>query len=156
MANPWDKIPFIVRKKTDLLVVHCAATEAQDFGAKEIDVWHRKRGFVCIGYHFVIRRDGTVEFGRPSNTQGAHVQGYNHRSIGICLMGGGAAKENRNFTSEQYETLEKLIRDIQGHYVGLHILGHRDIPKVDKWCPSFDVREWATERNIPNAPVPNL
>ena len=60
------------------LVVHCAATPPEmDIGAKEIDLWHRQRGWSGIGYHFVIRRDGRVEAGRPLDRPGAHAQGFN-------------------------------------------------------------------------------
>ena len=72
-----------------LIVVHCSATRAgQDFTATDIDRWHRQRGFRSIGYHFVIRLDGTIEPGRDVALDGAHCTGWNHRSIGICYIGG--------------------------------------------------------------------
>ena len=146
-------IKFQNRKATDFIAVHCAATDAQDIGAKEIDVWHRQRGFLCIGYHFVIRRDGRLEDGlnspcRPTTAIGAHVQGYNHNSIGICMVGGGSAKENNNFTAPQWATLETLLRDLKHEYPDAVIQGHRDFPDVTKWCPSFDTKKWVTERGI--------
>ena len=65
------------------LVVHCSATPAsRDIGAKEIDLMHRQKGWRCIGYHYVIRRDGRVEAGRPENEPGAHVEGHNGHSLG--------------------------------------------------------------------------
>ena len=49
----------------DTIIIHCSATRAgQDFTATDIDRWHRQRGFRSIGYHFVIRLDGTIEPGR--------------------------------------------------------------------------------------------
>jgi N-acetylmuramoyl-L-alanine amidase len=90
-----------IRKKTDLLVVHCAATKASmDIGAKEIRRWHKDRGWDDIGYHYVIRRNGDVEIGRPENAVGAHVAGKNSTSVGICLVGGidDAGKPKANFT----------------------------------------------------------
>lgn len=141
-------ITFQTRKTTDYIVVHCAATDLQDIGAKEIDVWHRQRGFLCIGYHFVIRRDGRIEVGRKVSAVGAHVQGYNHNSIGICMVGGGSAKEVNNFTDEQWTTLEKLLRDLKHEYPSVVIQGHRDFPDVNKWCPSFDTKKWVAEKGI--------
>ena len=48
----------------DTIIIHCSATRAgQDFTATDIDRWHRQRGFRSIGYHFVIRLDGTIEPG---------------------------------------------------------------------------------------------
>src|SRR5690606_114532 len=73
----------------NLLVIHCAATTPlMDIGAKEIDVWHKQRGWSKIGYHFVIRRNGVIEKGRDISEVGAHVEGYNKNSIGICMVGG--------------------------------------------------------------------
>ena len=48
-------------RKIDKIIVHCAATpEGKDFTVQHIDGWHRQRGFRCIGYHYVIYRDGSV------------------------------------------------------------------------------------------------
>lgn len=139
---------FQVRKTTDYIVVHCAATDEQNIGAKEIDVWHRQRGFLCIGYHFVIRRNGEVETGRHVNVVGAHVQGFNHNSIGICMVGGGSKSEKNNFTPEQWTALEALLRSLKHEYPSAVIQGHRDFPNVAKWCPSFGTRKWAAEKGI--------
>ena len=78
------------RKRTDFIAVHCSATRpSMDVGVKEIDQWHRARGFSGgVGYHYVIRRDGTLEHGRAEAAVGAHVEGYNHNSVGVCLGGG--------------------------------------------------------------------
>ena len=71
----------------DTIIIHCSATRAgQDFTATDIDRWHRQRGFRSIGYHFVIRLDGTIEPGRDVALDGAHCTGWNHRSIGICYI----------------------------------------------------------------------
>ena len=63
----------------DTIIIHCSATRAgQDFTATDIDRWHRQRGFRSIGYHFVIRLDGTIEPGRDVALDGAHCTGWNH------------------------------------------------------------------------------
>src|SRR5688572_4775960 len=121
------------RIKTDLIVVHCSATDdSQDIGVKEIREWHTQpypkgRGWSDVGYHRVIRRDGTVEEGRPIQSVGAHVQGHNHRSVGICLVGGIEADDkNRardNFTAAQKEALRGLLIKLLLIYPGAKILG---------------------------------
>jgi N-acetylmuramoyl-L-alanine amidase len=127
------------------LIVHCSASPpSMDIGAKEIDRWHRQRGFLMIGYHKVIRRNGVIEDGRPLDRPGAHVAGYNQYSIGVCLVGGEdahAVPEN-NFTPEQFATLRSLLSDLKLKFPKAEILGHRDMPNVAKACPSFDVRAW--------------
>ncbi len=138
------------RSKTDFIVIHCAATSAtQDIGAREINEWHLKRGFMKIGYHFVVRRDGRIETGRGEYEVGAHVQGYNARSIGICMVGGGVEKEENNFTDPQWQSLVQLLVKLNRDYPNAVIQGHRDFPNVQKFCPSFDVKAWLKEINFP-------
>lgn len=130
------------------LVVHCSATQAKaNIGAKEITRMHRERGFLTIGYHFVIRRDGTVEKGRALDAIGAHAEGWNSRSLGICLVGGidKDGKPQNNFTDDQFATLAKLLMDLRKDFPKASVLGHRDLPNVKKDCPCFSVRDWVKE-----------
>jgi N-acetylmuramoyl-L-alanine amidase len=140
------------RKETKYIAVHCAATPAgMDIGVKEIDRWHRTKGFLKIGYQFVIRRSGQLEIGRDEDEIGAHVQGYNAVSIGVCLVGGvdadDVSKAENNFTKEQFSTLRTLLERLQIQYPDAEVLGHRDFPDVAKACPSFDVRAWLKSTN---------
>ena len=100
----------------DTIIIHCSATRAgQDFTAADIDRWHRARGFRSIGYHFVIRLDGTIEPGRDVSLDGAHCTGWNRRSIGICYVG-GLDKEGRpadTRTEAQREALIRLVEDLR-------------------------------------------
>lgn len=127
------------------IVIHCADTFADmDIGAKEIDQWHRQRGWSQIGYHYVIRRSGEIEKGRPESTPGAHVAGHNTGSIGICLVGGKArGRENPcNFTRQQWSALENLVRILTLEYPQAEVLGHTDLD-AGKSCPTFNVKAWA-------------
>lgn len=137
-------VQFKPRAATKYLVVHCAATEpTMDIGLREIRQWHRERGWLDIGYHYVIRRDGTVETGRPKDVIGAHVEGHNYESLGICLAGGidASGKPENNFTEAQFASLRILLAQLKGDYRSAQIVGHRDLdPK--KACPSFDVASW--------------
>lgn len=133
------------------LVVHCAATrwgEDEHIDAAEIRRWHLAEGWTDIGYHYVIKRDGTVEIGRPIDQIGAHVQGHNTGSVGICLVGGydadGLTKGGAEslYTAEQLSALNKLLADLLAWWPKARVMGHRDHPGVNKACPSFDVAEW--------------
>lgn len=142
---------FTPRKRTDWLVVHCAATPPTfNGGAKEIRQWHREKGWIDIGYHFVIKRDGTRETGRPIDVVGAHVENFNSTSVGICLVGGVDAKGKAedNFTPAQYAELAELLRELKAKYPNAQVQGHRDFPNVRKDCPSFDVRKWIKEAGV--------
>lgn len=128
------------------LVVHTAATKpSMDIGVPEISRWHRARGFLKIGYHFVIRRDGTVEKGRDITEVGAHVQNFNSQSLGVCLVGGlneKTSKAENNYTPQQWESLEKLLKELHQQFPQATVQGHRDFPNVAKDCPCFDVKPW--------------
>lgn len=144
------RVQFQPRTRTDLIVVHCAATKADmDIGVREIRQWHRAQGWLDVGYHFVIRRDGQVEEGRPHNVVGSHAKGYNSISLGICLAGGIDAKgvPEDNFTDAQKAALHALLWrytsgiEHDGIYRDLPVVGHRDLDS-GKACPSFDVKSW--------------
>lgn len=148
--------------RVDAIIIHCSATrEGQDIGAKEIDAMHKQRGFNGIGYHYVVRLDGTIEKGRNETAVGAHCNtkgfsrvSYNRHSIGICYVGGldkaGKAKDTR--TPEQKAALIELINDICKRYPIVELLGHRDTSpdkngsgevepsEFIKMCPCYDVR----------------
>lgn len=125
-------------RQINKIIIHAADTPADmDIGATEINQWHLERGWSGIGYHWVIRRDGTVEQGRSESTPGAHAYGHNQDSIGICMVGG---KPDCNYTAAQWRALEALVRDLLARY-DCEVIGHRDVS--DKPCPMFDARAWA-------------
>ena len=127
----------------DTIIIHCSATyPGQDVGVAEIDRWHRERGFDGIGYHYVVRLDGTIEEGRPYHRDGAHAQGWNHRAVGICYIGGYDAKGRPadTRTPQQRSALISLILRLKREHPTLvRILGHRDVAR--KECPCFDAAE---------------
>lgn len=132
------------------IVIHCSATpEGREVSVKEIDRWHRARGFAKIGYHYVIHLDGSIDKGRDESEAGAHVSGHNATTIGVCYIGGvdandiNKAKDTR--TPAQKVAMEKLVRELLAKYPGAEVLGHRDFPGVAKACPSFDARKWWAE-----------
>ena len=134
-----------MRRITDI-VIHCSATKAiADIGVKEIRQWHVEgQGWRDIGYHYVIRRNGQLETGRPREQVGAHVAGHNANSIGICLVGGLDPNMNpeANYTAEQWVALRKLVAGLRQQFPGAAVKGHRDFPGVNKACPCFEVKAW--------------
>ena len=141
----------------DTIIIHCSATRAgQDITAADIDCWHRARGFWSIGYHYVIRLDGTIEPGRDVTLDGAHCMGWNQRSIGICYVG-GLDKEGRpadTRTDAQRTALIRLVKSLQLAFPNVkQVIGHRDTrPDLNgdgiispneymKACPCFDVKK---------------
>ncbi|WP_092738125.1 N-acetylmuramoyl-L-alanine amidase [Riemerella columbipharyngis] len=125
------------------LVVHCTATpEGKDFKAKDIDQWHKARGWREIGYNYVVDLNGSIEFGRDVDKIPAQVKGFNANAIGVVYVGGVDAKSNPKDTrtTAQKASLLKLLKDLRKLYPMAKILGHRDFPNVRKACPSFDAK----------------
>jgi N-acetyl-anhydromuramyl-L-alanine amidase AmpD len=120
-------------RKLNKIIVHCSASDIA--GHDNIDTirkWHvDERGWKDVGYHFFIRKDGTIEKGRDVRIAGAHCKGHNHDSIGICLSG------KSEFTLDQYISLGALLQVVQFEYGDLGIYPHNHFNK-GKTCPNFD------------------
>ncbi len=126
-------------REINRIIIHCADTpNGREFHASDIDRWHKERGFRCIGYHYVVALDGAVEPGRPVGEIGAHCKGYNHDSIGICLIGRDA------FTRAQWDALDRLLADLGLRWPEATVHGHREF-NPRKSCPGFEVSHWLTE-----------
>ena len=122
------------------IIIHCSATEeGKPFTVADIDLWHRKRGWRCIGYHYVVYLDGTIAYGRKPTEIGAHCRGHNADSIGICYIGGRRKGEYADTrTPQQKEALLRLLSNLKKIYPNAKIYGHRDF--APKACPCFDAR----------------
>lgn len=129
-------------RRIDEIIIHCTATvEGQDFKAKDIDKWHRQKGWKCIGYHYVVDLDGTIEKGREESAIGAHCKGHNNHSIGIVYVGGlnKNEKPEDTRTQKQKEALWSLLRELLCKYPNASIHGHNEFAKKD--CPCFNVQK---------------
>ena len=130
-----------------LIVIHCSAVKPDQLSSvAQIDSWHRERGYKFgVGYHYVVRRDGSIETGRPEWMVGAHCLNHNKYSIGVCYEGGldarGQPADTR--TAEQKSALRNLLEDLHKRHPRAVIVGHRDLSH-DRDCPCFDaVSEFA-------------
>lgn len=137
------------QRRIKYIFIHCAATpEGKDFTVKDIDKWHRQRGFNEIGYNYVIYRDGSIHEGRDVNKIPAHATNWNKNSIGICYIG-GLAKDGKTpkdtRTPEQRFALFKLVADLLDEYqlTVNAVMGHYEV--ANKACPSFDMGTFRKE-----------
>ena len=125
------------------IILHCSATkEGTDYSVATIRDWHVKgRGWSDIGYHWVIRLDGSIEVGRPLEKSGAHTKGHNKDSVGVCYIGGcdadGKPKDTMN--PEQEKAWRMIVLSLRTLYGDLTIHGHNEF--ANKACPSFTVKE---------------
>ena len=123
-----------------LIIIHCSAVKPlQQSAVREIDGWHRAKGWKSCGYHYVIRRDGTVEVGRPVEEVGAHCLNRNRHSIGICYEGGldaeGRPADTR--TEAQKKALRELLQQLHAQFPRAIIAGHNVFNPM-KACPCFN------------------
>lgn len=171
----------------NLIVIHCSASPNGDSlfrgspgtsglrtPVQAIDGWHKQRGFhripaermrfnpsiEAIGYHFVIYTNGAVATGRSQEEIGAHVAGFNQKSIGVCLIG------TDRYTRSQWDSLAETVRLLKKRFPDARVVGHRDLsPDQNKngivepfeWlktCPGFDVAAW--RRAGMEAPADNI
>lgn len=120
------------------VVIHHVGDPPRDVSAAEIHGWHLDMGWSGIGYHYVVRRDGTIERGRPEQYIGSHALGFNTGSIGINFAGN---METMTPTPAQIESGSMLIADICNRY-GLTpdsstVVGHRDLMATA--CPGSNL-----------------
>lgn len=128
--------------KITKFVIHCSDTpNDRDISAADIHRWHLERGWSGIGYHKVIKRDGTIENGRPEFWSGAHAKGNNRNSLGVCLIG------RDRFADVQLHNLCKLLTEWQQRYPAADIYGHYNLDS-SKTCPNFDVKAWWQEHGF--------
>ena len=134
------------------VVIHATETYTnKNIGASEINNIHNELGHDGIGYHYVIRRDGRLQRGRPVNRKGEHAPVNDHDiySIGIVMVGGldspsGSASPKRSghtFTRAQFTTLERFISSFYRKFPGGQVFGHNDID-VNELDPYFDVVDY--------------
>lgn len=139
-------VPLMTKRSKRVIkeiIVHCSATaEGRDFTVEDIRRWHKQQGWSDIGYHYVIGRHGEKWTGRDVDVSGAHCEGHNRNSIGVCYIGGldaagKKAKDTR--TLQQKAVLLSLLTELKRLYPDAKIYGHRDFARKD--CPSFDAKK---------------
>ena len=118
------------RAATEYIVLHHA--EAVSCTARQVDEWHNSHGWAGIGYHFFVRKDGSIYEGRPLWALGAHVQGKNNISIGICAEG-DYHNHDKIMPQAQKSAIKQLIAYLKGLYPNAAIVGHGEIGESN--CP---------------------
>ena len=127
-------------RRIDLIVIHCTATRAnKDFTLEALRRCHVvENHWSDIGYHFYIRKDGTIYPCRPPSKVGAHAKGYNAHSLGVCYEGGLDAKGQPadTRTTWQKASLIELLKKLKLLYPDAKIVGHYELG-AKKACPCF-------------------
>lgn len=135
----------LVRHISKIIVHVTDSPDSLDIGVKEVRSWHtdpppKGNGWSDIGYHFLVKRDGVMEIGRPVEKAGAHCKGHNSNSVAICWV--GRAKP----TTVQYQSLLNTTRLLMQVY-GISkadVYGHRELAP-GKDCPALDMDKFRRE-----------
>lgn len=131
------------------IVVHCTATPQNVTVKNVMDYFFRPKahggaGWENPGYHYIIKRDGTIVRTQPESEPANGVYGYNKHAIHVAYLG-GVTEDGKPYDTrspEQRTSMLHLLLHLKMKHPTALIRGHRDFPRVHKACPSFDVCEW--------------
>ena len=116
------------RSRTTRIILHHA--EASSCTVQDVHRWHKNNGWAGIGYHFFVRKDGSVYRGRPEGTVGAHASGSNSDSIGICFEG---TYMTETMPAAQKAAGKELVAYLENKYGISKVQAHRDVCATS--CP---------------------
>lgn len=116
------------RKSTERIILHHA--DAKSCSAEDIHRWHLSNGWSGAGYHFLVRKDGTIYRLRPEDKVGAHAYGSNYNSLGICFEGNFMEEEMQE---AQKEAGKELVAYLKNKYNITTVQAHRDVCATS--CP---------------------
>ncbi|WP_353843216.1 peptidoglycan recognition family protein, partial [Anaerovibrio sp.] len=135
------------RSITNMIVLHHTGGNDIDASAEQIHEWHKNNEWAGIGYHYVIRKDGTIERGRPEWAIGSHAYGENSHTIGIHISGDFDSSQP---TEKQIENCAELVADICTRY-GIpidrdHVVGHGELMATS--CPGTNLQTLLNDGTI--------
>lgn len=141
------------RGSTNRIILHHA--EASTCTPEDINRWHKANGWSGAGYHFLVRKDGTVYSLRPEWALGAHAAGNNFDSLGICFEG-SFMRETMGQT--QIDAGRELVAYLKAKYGISKVQRHKDVCPTD--CPGtnfpFDaiVEGGSAPASVESVPAP--
>ncbi|HOT31914.1 MAG TPA: transglycosylase SLT domain-containing protein [Bacteroidales bacterium] len=132
LSQYYNEMSELSKDDVKYLVVHHSAT-SPNLTIEDIHREHLKNGWLCVGYHAVILQDGTIQYGRPVDSQGAQVEGYNWCSLGVCLIGYfhrdsvNKGQWSDKPTDAQLKSLAELLTNWKRKIPQAKIIGHREV-----------------------------
>ena len=118
------------------IFIHCSANDNSNYRIKDIRKHHiENNGWDDIGYHYVIAKDGTIEYGREECYIPASQEGHNQNTISICVCG------LTGFTKQSMQALKELCLMLKEKYPNATFHGHCEVAKDGRPCPVFDYKK---------------
>ena len=116
------------RKSTERIILHHA--DAKNCSAEDIHRWHLNNGWSGAGYHFLVKKDGSIYRLRPEDKVGAHAYGSNYNSIGICFEGNCMEED---MPEVQIKAGKELVTYLKNKYGISTVQRHKDVCATS--CP---------------------
>ena len=148
-----------VTRPVSTTVVHWTANYIDDnhIDAQAIREMHIARGWSTIGYHYIIKRDGSIQRGRNPNQTGAHAKSsHNPYSIGISFVAGyNCPNGTRNpegsvspdsINSAQWAALDMYLKAFYTVYSGGEVWGHQDTDPWNKIDPMTNMTSYVKNK----------
>lgn len=140
------------RGSTNRIIIHHA--EASSASVETIHSWHKGNGWAGIGYHFYVRKDGSIYRGRPEWAVGAHASGANSDTIGVCFEGNYMVE---TMPDAQLNAGRELVAWLKSKYGISKVLPHKSVTDTD--CPGrnfpFDAVAGGSDYTEPTTGVQN-
>lgn len=153
IETDWNwKNGLSVRPYTKYVVLHHAA--ARVCSPYQVDSWHKANGWSSIGYHFFIRKDGTIYRGRPEWAVGAHASGKNSESIGVCVEGNYDLETN--MPTLQKNAIKDVLSYLKDKYPKAGIKGHKEVGATGcpgKYYPLQEMKDYWNEKKMEEKPM---
>ena len=109
------------RTRTIFIALHHAVMNGS---VEDVHRVHLNQGYSGIGYHIYIRKDGSIWEGRPLDTVGAHAQGSNSISVGVCFEGNF---EEEQMSDAQIQAGREVVAYLKDLYNISDVRGHREV-----------------------------
>jgi N-acetylmuramoyl-L-alanine amidase len=124
------------------IVVHCTATPQSTTIDSIQNYWRTNLKWKSPGYHKVVKANGEVITLADDEAICNGVAGYNSLSVHVSYIGGVDSRGNPvdNRTQGQKDAISQVLHAWKQKYPSAIIQGHRDFPKVNKACPSFNAK----------------
>ena len=138
------------RARTDYIILHHAASVS--CSPDDIHRIHVNNGWTGIGYHYFIRKDGSIYTGRPIDVVGAHTSDYNSQAIGVCFEGN---YETDNIMPDaQKKSGQELISHLKSIYHNVQVKKHKDFNATacpGKYFPFEEIKKGVQEMTLDKA-----
>jgi len=145
-----------LENKTDHAIHHSLTDDGDSFSFARYHVGYWSdgefigNGWPEIAYHFVILKDGTIQWNHDLIVVSYHVGDSNKFAVGTCLVGDFRYYEPTEAQKKSLRELDRCLRKDMSSYKRTR--GHDEFPGYSwKQCPEFDYEEVINSTEVPKS-----